>query len=51
MYLIARMEILKELLEAVKLLKKDFPKIDVVAGNVATGTGAKNLVTAGADVN
>lgn len=35
--------------EAVKLLKKDFPKIDVVAGNVATGTGAKNLVAAGAD--
>ena len=25
------------------------PKIDVVAGNVATGTGAKNLVAAGAD--
>jgi IMP dehydrogenase len=39
----------KGVVEAVKLLKKDFPKIDVVAGNVATGTGAKNLVTAGAD--
>ena len=39
----------KGVVEAVKLLKKDFPKIDVVAGNVATGTGAKNLVAAGAD--
>ena len=39
----------KGVVEAVKLLKKEFPKIDVVAGNVATGTGAKNLVAAGAD--
>ena len=39
----------KGVVEAVKLLKKDFPKIDVVAGNVATATGAKNLVNAGAD--
>ena len=39
----------KGVIEAVKLLKKDFPKIDVVAGNVATATGAKNLVAAGAD--
>ena len=39
----------KGVVEAVKLLKKDFPKIDVVAGNVATGTGARNLVAAGAD--
>jgi IMP dehydrogenase len=39
----------KGVVEAVKLLKKDFPKIDVVAGNVATATGAKNLVAAGAD--
>jgi IMP dehydrogenase len=39
----------KGVVEAVKFLKKDFPKIDVVAGNVATGTGAKNLVAAGAD--
>jgi len=39
----------KGVVEAVKLLKKDFPKIDIVAGNVATATGAKNLVAAGAD--
>ena len=39
----------KGVVEAVELLKKYFPKIDIVAGNVATGTGAKNLVAAGAD--
>lgn len=36
-------------LEAVKLVKKTFPNLQVVGGNVATGEGAKALAKAGVD--
>ena len=36
-------------LEAVKLAKQNFPDLEIVAGNVATGDAAKALVDAGAD--
>ncbi|MCE7067907.1 IMP dehydrogenase [Dyadobacter sp. CY326] len=36
-------------IEALKSVKKQFPKLDVIAGNVATGEGAKALAEAGAD--
>ncbi|MHB1795711.1 MAG: IMP dehydrogenase [Acidobacteriaceae bacterium] len=36
-------------LDAVRLIKKHFPEIDLMAGNVATYEGAKALVEAGAD--
>ena len=39
----------KGVIEAVKSIKKQFPHIDVVAGNVATAAGAKTLISAGAD--
>ncbi len=36
-------------LEAVKLVKIQYPDLQVIGGNVATGAGAKALVEAGAD--
>lgn len=36
-------------LDAVKQAKKTYPDMEVIAGNVATGEGAKALVKAGAD--
>ncbi len=36
-------------LEAVRLVKKQFPDVDLLAGNVATYEGAKALIEAGAD--
>ena len=39
----------KGVLEAIKVVKSEFSKIDVVAGNVATADGAKSLIKAGAD--
>ncbi|WP_138994399.1 IMP dehydrogenase [Larkinella sp. C7] len=36
-------------LNAVRGIKERFPKLDVIAGNVATGEGAKALADAGAD--
>ena len=39
----------KGVVEAVKLIKKEYPNIDIVAGNVATADGAKALIKAGAD--
>ena len=39
----------KGVIEAMQLIKKNFPKIDIVAGNVATAAGAKSLISAGAD--
>lgn len=37
------------ILDLVKKLKSRYPDVDVVAGNVATGDGAKALIDAGAD--
>tara|TARA_Y100001980_G_C14521872_1_gene297209 strand:+ start:39 stop:1499 length:1461 start_codon:yes stop_codon:yes gene_type:complete len=39
----------KGVLEAIKTVKNEFPKIDIVAGNVATAEGAKALIKSGAD--
>jgi IMP dehydrogenase len=39
----------KGVIDALKKLKKAFPKLQVVAGNVATTAGAKALASAGAD--
>jgi IMP dehydrogenase len=36
-------------LDAIKLIKKNFPDIDLMAGNIATYEGAKALIDAGAD--
>src|SRR5271170_2482545 len=36
-------------LEAVRLVKEQFPQVDLLAGNVATYEGAKALIEAGAD--
>lgn len=39
----------KNILEAVKLVKKTFPNISLIAGNIATGEAAEDLIKAGAD--
>ncbi len=39
----------KKVLDAVLKIKKTFPKVELVAGNVATGEGAKALIDAGVD--
>lgn len=39
----------KGVLDMVRLVKKSFPDLEVVAGNVATGAGAKALADAGVD--
>lgn len=39
----------KGVIDTVKLIKKHFPKLDVIAGNIATAEAAKALVEAGAD--
>ena len=39
----------KGVIETVKELKKKYPQVDVVAGNVGTGEGAKALLNAGVD--
>lgn len=39
----------KNVIETVRDLKKRWPKIDVIAGNVATAEGARDLAKAGAD--
>lgn len=36
-------------IDAVRLLKKTYPEVDVVAGNVATMEGTRDLIDAGAD--
>jgi len=36
-------------LESVRVIKKGFPDMDVIAGNVATAAGARDLCRAGAD--
>lgn len=39
----------KDIISAIKYLKKNYKKIDVVAGNIATAEGAIALIEAGAD--
>lgn len=39
----------KGVLDTVKYVKKNFPKIDVIGGNIATGAAAQALIDAGAD--
>ncbi len=39
----------KNVIDTVKIIKKEFPSIDLIAGNVATSNGAMDLVKAGAD--
>ena len=39
----------KGVMEMVRLLKKTFPHVDVVAGNVATANACKDLIAAGVD--
>lgn len=39
----------KTVIDTVKYIKKNFPKMEVVAGNVATSEGAKRLIDAGVD--
>jgi IMP dehydrogenase len=39
----------KGVIQELKRIKKAFPKLDVIVGNVATGDAAKALVAAGAD--
>src|SRR5436190_11697370 len=36
-------------LEAVKAMKKKFPEVDLIVGNIATEEGAHDLISAGAD--
>ena len=39
----------KGIIERVEAIKKDYPELQLIAGNVATGEGALKLVEAGAD--
>lgn len=39
----------KNVINTIKMIKKEFPNIDIIAGNVATPDGAKELEKAGAD--
>jgi IMP dehydrogenase len=39
----------KPIVDAIHYMKKTFPEIEIIAGNVATKTGAENLIKAGAD--
>ena len=39
----------KNVIETIKIIKKEFPTIDVIGGNVATAEGALELVKAGVD--
>jgi IMP dehydrogenase len=39
----------KGVVDVLKAIKKKFPKLDIIVGNIATGAAAKYLVEAGAD--
>ncbi len=39
----------KNVIKTIKLIKKEFPNIDIIGGNVATPEGALDIVKAGAD--
>lgn len=38
-----------QIVDAVKFIKKNYPKVEVIAGNIATYDGAERLIAAGAD--
>lgn len=38
----------KQIIDVVKFIKKTYPKMEIIAGNIATGDGAKALIQAGA---
>ena len=40
----------KGVLDAVKALRTNYPELDIIAGNVATGEAARDIFNAGADV-
>ena len=40
----------KGVLDRVKWVKKNYPELQIIGGNIATGAAAKDLVAAGADV-
>ena len=37
------------MISAIRFIKKTYPKIDIIAGNIATADGARALIAAGAD--
>ncbi|MBT3783990.1 IMP dehydrogenase [bacterium] len=39
----------REVIDALKVYKSEFPDLQIIAGNVSTGEGARNLIKAGAD--
>lgn len=39
----------KKVIDTIKTTKKNFPGIEIIAGNIGTGEGAKALIKAGAD--
>lgn len=39
----------KSVIETIQLLKREFPRLEVIAGNVATAEGTRALIEAGAD--
>ena len=39
----------KRVIDAIKQVKKNFPDIDIIGGNVATASGAQSLIKAGVD--
>lgn len=39
----------KVIIDAVKFIKKTYPKLEVIAGNIATADGARGLIAAGVD--
>jgi len=40
----------KQVIDAIRAIKGDFPHIAIIAGNVATGSSTKALIDAGADI-
>ncbi len=39
----------KDIIKTIKFLKDNYPQVDVIAGSIATGDGAKALIEAGVD--
>lgn len=38
----------KQIIDVIKFIKKKYPKLEIIGGNIATGDGAKALIQAGA---